>query len=333
MANLRVDILQGLSNYDPNKADKKKLTQLTQLATYVDSLTDQMELADFIHKLGKDKSINELDSYGRAALHWIVGQNYDTGVDVLIQHGAKTNVKTQKEGFTPLMVSCRKEGSCKITKQLLMNNASYAMKAKNSATAFHIAVASGSHNCMRLLVLHGADPYLPLKDGRTALDLACDEKTKKLVYSCYRSSTSRKEKKDAVCAECEAKDVHLSRCGNCYCTFYCSPTCQLGHWKTGHAESCPGNSIVKKDNSVNADDSVNNEKAFLVQITRTKSSDLIVKSKERNVHAKITDEKLKQKFSEYSPRGTPWYHWAKFVDSSQTTLYLYHGKIAPVPQY
>lgn len=320
-----LDTLDGLDNFNPKDQDKEKLFQLTQLAMYVENMQATINLDSFIANSNDPDTVNKLDCFGRAPLHWIVGQNYFPGCEsLLLEYNADVNVRTNKEGLTPLMVACRKGGSAKIAQLLLKNHADHSLRAKSSATAFHIAVASGNRNCMRILILHGADPYLLMKSGKSALDLAKDDQMKTLVYSCLRSALIHKEKKEEVCAQCDAKEFDLQRCGNCYSSFYCSRHCQQEHWKSDHHQYCPGNIVasVINDSSKNEMHSFRNNKAFVVRLFVTSDSDTIAESEEKGVYAKVK-EQTKRKFSSNS---TPTYHWARFTDNSRAELLVYFSK-------
>lgn len=41
-----------------------------------------------------------------------------------------------------------------------------------------------------------------------------------------------------LCAHCAKQLLQLQKCGRCKKVFYCSRTCQVAHWKTGHKKSC-----------------------------------------------------------------------------------------------
>ena len=332
------NILEGLDNYDPYKQDRSKLSHITKLSMYLDSLQAVIDLQHYVEvetkKNGTD--INTLDGLGRAALHWIVGQNYERGCEILLRERAQINVLTQNESFTPLMVSCRKGGSSLITQYLLEHKADHSIRAKSSATAFHIAVASGSRNCMRFLILKGADPFLPLTDRRTAIDLAKTEKMKSFVYSCYRSAVIYREKRDKTCAYCGKSRKKLDRCGRCYVTFYCNQGCQKEHWLKYHKDGCPGSliAIVEKDTGSTSDTPnfkyLNPDKAFVVKYHLTSGNDHFFRNEALTLLAKVSGDVYVHPQG-VSPSAT--YYWAKFCDSAKRKLHLYAGRPLPRPTY
>ena len=322
-----LDTLDGLDNFDPRNQEDGKLSQLTQLAMYVDGMQATINFVSFLTDADDPNTVNKLDCFGRAPLHWIVGQNYIPGCELLLEHGADINVHTNKEGLTPLMVACRKDGSAKMAQFLLKCGADHSIRAKSTATAFHIAVASGNRNCMRLLILYGADPYLLMKGDKSALDLAKDEKMKTLVYSCFRSALIHKEKKDETCAECDSKSNYLFRCGKCYSTFYCSGHCQIDHWKSKHRLNCPGSiiaSVLSDSGKRESQQKRQSDKAFVVRLYTTTDDDLIAESEEKRVYAKVTDQ------SKPKHDSSPTYHWARFTDDSKNELHVYFSKSLPI---
>ena len=333
-----LNILKGLDDYDPSEQDENTLSQVTKLALYVDSLQAYMDLENLLHTVTANQEIprvDELDQHGRAPLHWIVGQNYETGCESLLQEKANINVLTKKEGFTPLMVSCRKGGSAKVTLYLLQHKASHSLQAKSSATAFHIAVASGNRNCMRLLILYGANPFVPLDDRRTAVDLAPNERIRSLVFSCYRSAVIYREKYERLCSFCGKKAKKLSRCGKCYVELYCNRNCQLDHWTKEHFENCRGSVTTAKMDfqSKTALNKIKVDKTFVFKVTTIVNGDVTLENEQKTLRASISRELYNKTAALPTEPKAPAYYWAKFTDSSRQELRLYLGRVLPRVTY
>ena len=323
------NILVGLDTYDPTKQNADTLSQVTKQAMYLDGIQDYMDLQDILRS--SNNIVDELDQSGRAPLHWIVGMNNELGCEHLVRE-ANLNVQSEKEGFTPLMLACRKGGNAKIAYCLLKHGANHRLRAKSSATAFHIAVASSNRNCMRLLVLYGANPFASLDDQRTAIDLVTNQRMRSLVYSCCRSAVLYQERHEKCCAFCFEKTKKLHRCGNCYITFYCSRNCQIGHWTKEHFEKCPGGISVAVTNFQcrSASNKINADKAFLIKVASVLENIVTFENEQKTLKAELNYDIYKKTAVLPSDPKLPSYYWARFADSSKQELIIYLGSLLPV---
>nr|CAB3261809.1 uncharacterized protein LOC100177353 [Phallusia mammillata] len=361
--NFKTDnILDGLEDFDPKvQPFRSNLDTVTIMALEQDAYAFMSIFDTYCENYADErrdvKTIDTRDVYGRTALQWIIGARYFKGFTRLLEKKVDVNYGTLLEGFTPLMVACRQGGDIRFVKELITHGADIHKKAHSGATAFHIATASGSRDCMRLLVMNGADPKA-MVNGKHSLDLAKDDKTRKVVHTCMRSCIIREEKENAVCAFCEQPSKELRRCGECYVVFYCTQACQIKHW-IQHRKTCASNMIAKIDEGTNKSDSKGSEdpapkqvdiqshdkKTFFVEayacfskINNTPTEFIKVINPLKKITARIVpdgdedvDFKALLNYVVTNGEGNRQsvYFWAKFANEAKTELLVYHGNKLP----
>jgi hypothetical protein len=81
------------------------------------------------------------------------------------------NIVSLNKGRTPLMIAAE-EGQSAIVKALLNNKVAVDAKDFNGTTALMLAVIRDHLDVAKILLQHGANPYLKRADGRSAIELA-----------------------------------------------------------------------------------------------------------------------------------------------------------------
>lgn len=126
-------------------------------ALVVAAHTGQADVAFLLLEAGADP--NAADT-GYTALHIAATAGNTALAQALLKHGADPNARQQKGSPTKRMPS------------------GHALDFKMvGATPYFLAVRAGQLEMMRLLVANGADPTIPLKDGRSALIVLAGLKT------------------------------------------------------------------------------------------------------------------------------------------------------------
>jgi RNA polymerase sigma factor (sigma-70 family) len=134
-------------------------TALTWAAAHNDSQTVKI-------LLDRGLDVNAADAQGRTALHQAIRWG-PHNVDLLLQKGAKVNVKT-KSGQTPLMVAAESPFP-EVVKALLDKKAQVNARDADDRTPLMYAAKGGRLANARALLGHGANVHLKDKAGRTAL--------------------------------------------------------------------------------------------------------------------------------------------------------------------
>lgn len=113
--------------------------------------------------------------YSGTSLYWVVGEDQEEAVKMLLAAGADPNAevynKTRTEDFSSLAEACRK-GNATIVKALLKAGADvrkYSRYRKHDEPPLHTAARSGNLEVIRALVQEGADVNAQTEEGWTAL--------------------------------------------------------------------------------------------------------------------------------------------------------------------
>ena len=110
-------------------------------------------------------------------LFWAAQEGHTEIVDLLLDAGANVNF-SDPGGFTPLKQAVG-EARIATVEHLLLRGADVSRRCKSDGgcTVLHTAAAYGHLDCIRLLLLYGADPKARNDDNQTPYDTAidCDE--------------------------------------------------------------------------------------------------------------------------------------------------------------
>ncbi|XP_066282136.1 uncharacterized protein [Branchiostoma lanceolatum] len=186
--------------------------------------------------------LEEKDECGMTALHWAVVYERLDSVRLLIQKGAVVDQKDML-GFTPLFYCTGRKPNVDVARILIEEGkADVNARTNTLSTPLHGAALQGNHDCLKLLLKHGADPNIHDEEGTSSLDLCRnDDTTKALLYKHSSHKESAKEKAGACCSWCNSPGTNLKRCARCHVKFYCSKECQAKDWKEGgHKHECKG---------------------------------------------------------------------------------------------
>ena len=145
--------------------------------------------------------VNAAESaYGETALMWAAAENHAEAAQLLIEHGAEINARSQlmsypKDRFglegvisvlphgqwTPLMYAAR-QGSLGALRVLVKARADLNLSDPDGTTALVFAIINSHYDAARLLVEAGANPNLADTAGMAALYAAVDASTLGEIY-------------------------------------------------------------------------------------------------------------------------------------------------------
>ena len=139
-------------------------------------------------------------AYGETALMWAAAENHAEAAQLLIEHGAAINARSQlmsypKDRFglegvisilphgqwTPLMYAAR-QGSLGALRVLVKAGADLNLSDPDGTTALVFAIINSHYDAARLLVEAGANPNLADTAGMAALYAAVDASTLGEIY-------------------------------------------------------------------------------------------------------------------------------------------------------
>ncbi len=96
-------------------------------------------------------------------------------IEFLLNRGAKVNVKTKKQGWTPLHKAAE-AGNTEILELLILKEADVNAKDNDGDTALQNAVYNRHTASVKILINHGADVNSKNNSGQTPLNLAIKQK-------------------------------------------------------------------------------------------------------------------------------------------------------------
>ena len=166
------DIVETLLNHgaDSNYPDRAGRTPLHMCCSIG---TRGMPIARIILRFGCHMNVRTKYE-GWTALYWAVSIGHPGLVDLLLNHGADSNIPS-RDGISPLhcciLSTCKQE----ILKALINHGADIeAISDQNQGQgALHLAVMKGRMGAIQLLLNKGADCTKRDNCGRSPLDLAC----------------------------------------------------------------------------------------------------------------------------------------------------------------
>ncbi len=116
-------------------------------------------------------------------------------VQALLQRGARPNVPSRDQGFTPLHSAVATDaGACQpeIVRLLLEAGADPNIKSREGGTPLHTAAFTGDLEAAELLLAYGADPNETSAKGLTTLDIARDRRNVEVAALLHHAVTNRK---------------------------------------------------------------------------------------------------------------------------------------------
>ena len=111
---------------------------------------------------------------GTTALWWAAQEGHTEVVDALLEAGADVDF-VDRNGSTPLKQAVG-ERHTDIAERLLLRGADFHHRfpSDGGCMVLHTAAAYGRMECIRLLLLYGADPCAKNDDGQTPYDTAIE---------------------------------------------------------------------------------------------------------------------------------------------------------------
>ena len=114
-----------------------------------------------------DVDVDFVDNYGDSALHYSAKNGNVAGIRLLLDHNADMNM-TNKNGTTPLMISCQKKDRIAAVK-ILLQEYNVNLVDNYGQSALHYAAANDNVDAIRLLLDHKANINMANKKGLTPL--------------------------------------------------------------------------------------------------------------------------------------------------------------------
>lgn len=111
---------------------------------------------------------------GFTPLHKAASFGQSLSIRLLAEAGAELEIKTTDKGLTPLLLACMR-GHADAVEALIEVGSNVNATDMNEATALHGAAFYDYLEIAKLLLVAGADPYAPDKQGNTPLSLARDK--------------------------------------------------------------------------------------------------------------------------------------------------------------
>lgn len=162
----------GTANAPPPSTPAVKLPQLKQPLHVAIAMGD----GDAVRRIlaADPTTLERPEGDGRRPLHRAVVMGRIDLALVLLQAGADPAARTREGAYTALDLAAT-GGDTACVETLLAGTADLgAVIPSNGWSVLHQAVNAGAQLTVQSLLTHGADPWLPGKDGRSAIDLARD---------------------------------------------------------------------------------------------------------------------------------------------------------------
>ncbi|XP_077977399.1 ankyrin repeat and SOCS box protein 11-like [Glandiceps talaboti] len=136
---------------------------------YAASQGNISRLKDILHSQGYN-DINKKDYYGKTPLYWAAYKGHEECIELLLQNGAEVNSQC-KHGTTALHAVAGLYPDC--TLLLIKKGANIDTEDNWGVTPMYIAACNGQLDCIRILVLAGANfTYRNRKTGLLPKQLA-----------------------------------------------------------------------------------------------------------------------------------------------------------------
>ena len=161
----------------------------------------------------------------------------------LISLGADVNVH-DVAGYTPLHHCVTRFGNeltFKMAEQLIRAGAKVNAKNRFGETPLAIVTLTTHFDAVKLLLDHGADPFMKDNDGCFPDETTkLNPKMQKLFGESYKKNTKEQLKNresQSKCNVCHRKTETVKKCSGCYLVWYCNSKCQQLDWGN-HKEHC-----------------------------------------------------------------------------------------------
>ena len=137
--------------------------------------------------IARGENVNVLTNNDFTPLHMAIDAGQHEAVECLLGHGASVHILGGSQKESPLHLACRmgEARGEKCVGMLLKSGANPNLPMGNGRRALHIAADSGNSRNVRLLLENGADVSLKDGNGETAMHFAirnCHFKTLKVRF-------------------------------------------------------------------------------------------------------------------------------------------------------
>jgi len=154
-----------------NEPDLSGFTPLQYAANW-----GQIETARLLLAQGADLTAKK----GWAPLHHAAAQGHLDVAVLLLEHGADVNARAPSDDSTPLH-SAAINRRAEMARLLLTRGADVEAKTRSGWTACHFAANVGDEATMEVLLEHGVNWQAVNADSRNPLELALDNRHRKIV--------------------------------------------------------------------------------------------------------------------------------------------------------